>query len=370
MLLKTLFVILSLFIALPTYAQLFRLKVTDYGCTSGPLCTQFQTLIDGEVAKIEADINKDLPNAQPTRLMEGMANSSVMAGKGVGKDYSSYMETFLIGVGAGVGADLEKSKDPKSDLSGAGVAPGVVVGLNLSFMDTARILGMDTNHLNLYFNFMSYNHKMNFDDKSKKSSAELNMMTAGVHLRYDWVKPRGSKLFGWGGVKFHMGYEYNKTDILFSSQINESVDTTSGSGPTEYQISGNVSGNPQALINVATHSIPFELSTDIRILYILSLYGGVGIDYNMGEAQGRGALNADPSTISCSGGAACTAAGNPDAEVQATANINTKAKVKPFLYRAFAGAQINLPYFRVYGQVDKSLGDDLIGVTGGVRFVF
>lgn len=344
-------------------AQIFKLRVTDYGIGSGN--TTFESFVNTEIQKIQNDINKDLPSAPPKRLMEGMANSSVMAGKGVGTDYASNMEVFLIGAGVGVGADLEEDTTSDSDISGVGIAPGIIVGANLGFIDTKTLLGMDTNRLNMYLNFMKYGMDRDIEDEpGKESSAELDLLTMGAHFRYDWIKGNGNKLLGWGGVKFHFGYEYNKTDITFNSKITESVSSTSGNGET---ISGTITGNPEAKIAVATHSIPLELSTDVQLLYFLSLYGGLGADYNFGQAKGDGALNADESTVSCSGG---VCAGGTSVKVKPEANINATGKVKALTTRGFVGVQFNLPYVRIFAQANKSFGDELIGVAAGVRLAF
>lgn len=352
-------------IPLTSHAQIFRLRITDYdGADGNPILKNF---IDSEILKVENEINKDLPSAPPQRLMEGMANSSVAAGKGIGSDYASDMEYFLIGAGVGVGADLEKDKTTDSDMSGVGVAPGLIFGTSLSWMDAKRFLGMDTDRLRLYVNFMNYSHKQTLNDKeNERSEAQLDMFTIGAHLRYDWIKGKGSKWLGWGGVKFHFGYEYNKTNLVFSSQINETVNETSG-GAT---INGTISGSPRAKIAVNTHSIPIELSTDVRLLYILSLYTGVGVDYNWGQAKGSGALNGDESAIDCTAGATCTAAGNPTILVRPEANIDATGKVTAFTPRAFLGAQINLPYVRIFVQGDKVLGNEVVAATAGVRFVY
>lgn len=373
MILKIALISLALaFFSEESSAQIFRLRVTDYGGTdSNPA---FKDYIDSEIQKIQNDINKDVPNAPTSRLMEGTANSSVMAGKGIGSDYASNMNVFLIGAGMGVGADLAKSsmmengQEKKTDLSGVGLAPGVIVGFNLGFMDSKTFLGMDTDRLNVYFNFMNYKYKHTLNDKpDERSEVELDMLAFGTHFRYDWIKGKGNKLFGWGGVKFHFGYEYNKTDIRFSTQLNETLDDVDPA-PTGDVLSGVIGGNPSAIINSSTHSIPLELSTDVQFLYILSLYGGLGADYNMGKATGKGSLNADESSVGCSGGSAC--GGNPTIKVQADANINGSGSVNPLLFRGFAGVQVNLPFVRVYGQVDKAFGNDLIGATAGVRFVY
>lgn len=64
--------------------------------------------------------------------MEGMADSSAIAGKGIGSDYASGMQVMLIGAGVGVGADLEKDKTTNSDLSGIGAQPAIILGAILA----------------------------------------------------------------------------------------------------------------------------------------------------------------------------------------------------------------------------------------------
>ena len=345
-------------------AQIFTIKVTDYGAGAGnPV---FENFVNQEILKIQNEINEDLPSAPPQRLMEGMANASVMAGKGMASDYASNMQVFLIGAGVGAGADLAKDKDTDSDVSGVGVAPGVVFGMNLGWMDAQKFLGMDTDRLNLYLNFMSYKHEQQIsEDPGKESSADLDMTALGFRLRYDWIRGNGSKLFGWGGVKFHFGYEYNKTNIAFNSKINETINESSSNGEI---LTGTITGDPRANIMVNTHSIPLELSTDVQLLYILSLYGGIGADYSWGQAKGNGTLNAPNSSINCTGGAC--GPGGTTVQVQPDANIDATGKATAFTYRGFAGVQLNLPYIRIYGQVNKPIGNDLIGANVGVRFVY
>lgn len=360
-----LFALVFALVPLTASAQLFRIRATDYGAGNGNAV--FRAYVDSELAKIQADINKDLPSGQPNRLMEGMANSSAMAGKGIGTDYASNMDVFLVGAGVGVGADLHKDSTTKSDLSGAAVAPGVVVGMNLAWMDARRFMGMDTDRLNLYFNFMKYNYDRQVSDKpDQKSSAELDMMALGVHMRYDWIKGAGNKFLGWGGVKFTFGYEYNKNDITFRSTIKKDASDIPSSGGETY--SGTIDGKPVATINTATHSIPLALSTDVQLFYFVSLYTGVGVDYNWGQAKGKGNLNSNDSTITCTGGAVC--GGGTSITVRSEANIDASGKATNWTSRAFAGVQFNLPFFRVFVQADKQLGTDVLGATVGARFIY
>jgi hypothetical protein len=352
-------------------AQLFDLKVTDYGvnCSGGVAQQAFCNYIDTQIASVEQDINKDLPSGQPTRLMKGMADSSVFAGKGIGTDYASNMDVMLIGAGVGAGADLHKDKTTNSDLSGAAVAPGAIIGMNLSWMDAKRFMGMDTDRLNVYFNFMSYDLQKNMNNKpGEKSDVDLDMLSLGTHFRYDWIKGSGSKWLGWGGVKFTFGYEYNRNNITLHSQITKnSSDFENTTGPGGETLSGTISGRPVARIMTATHSIPLALSTDVQLLYFLSLYTGLGVDYNWGQSRGKGDLNGSESPITCSGGAC---GGGQTIKVQPTANINATGRATSFTSRAFAGIQFNLPFIRIFVQADKSLASEVVSATAGVRLVY
>ena len=370
MLHKCLLVLFTLALGLyatPSSAQIFDLKITDYGgLETVPGFAAFKSSIDAQIQDQENTINKDFPSGTPDRLMEGMANSSVMAAKGIGTDYASNMDVFLIGAGIGVGADLAKPSGTDSKISGVGVAPGLVVGFNLGFIDTNSLLGMDPKRLNIYFNFMSYNLTKNFDDGGKKSEAGLDTLSFGSHIRYNWIRPKGNRLLGWGGVKLTTGFEYNKTEISFKTNINETFNQTTSNGEV---VTGPLTGSPEASILASTTSIPLAISTDVQILYFVSLYTGAGVDFNMGTAKGKGNLNASPTQLNCTNGI-CGGGAGRDLTVQLKGNLDTSAKVNPFLYRAFAGVQLNLPWTRIFVQVDKSLSNELIGATAGLRFAF
>ena len=344
-------------------AQIFDIEITDWGGINNQTLRDF---VNTQIDKIKTDLNKDLPNGSPDRLLEGMANSSAMAGKGIGTDYTSSMDVFVIGLGVGAAADLEKNKEYDSDLSGIGVAPGVMLGMNLGFMDARHFLGMETNRLNWFVNFMSYTHDQEMGKEDKPTDLNLKMLAFGTHLRYDLVRPSGPGLLRWGGFKFTFGFEYNATTTTFTSKIKETISETTSNGEV---IHGTIEGSPKGIIESTTMSIPIALSTDLRLFYILSIYTGVGADYNMGKATGKGDLNGTESTLDCDTGGLC----DPTAQqirVRPIANLDSEGKVTPFTFRAFAGAQINLPIVKIFAQVDKSLTNEVMAATAGIRLAF
>lgn len=339
-------------------AQLFKLTTTSYGTMPGAL----QASWDAALLDIQAEANKDLPStSEPKRFMQGMANSSVMAGKGIGSDYASRMNVLLIGAGVGVGADLEKDKATGSDISGVGVQGGLIIGTNLGWLDTEKIFGLYADRLNVYFNYLGYDLDRTMGD-GDKNRLQADLKSFGFHVSYDLVKPKGNSMLRWGGVKVHTGFEYNSTKLKFTTDLNQTINETVTAGATSGTVTGTLTGKPSATIDANTQSIPLEVSTNVQLLYFLSLYTGLGVDMNFGKAKAAGALNADPTPLQYNGGAGPT--------VQADANISGSGNVDSFLTRAFAGVQINLPYTNIFVQADKSLGNDLIGASAGLRFVY
>lgn len=350
----TLLSLISFFIfPLTLQAQLFKFETTDYGDL--PLSAHAQW--DSALSEIESNLNKDFPSApNPSRLMKGIANSSVLSGKGVGSDYASRMKVALIGGGVGVGVDLEADKSTDSPFSGTNAQVGIMLGTNLGWLDAEKILGLETEKLNVYFNIFGYDLTHRFDDIDQ---AELKTRSAGFHVSYDIVPSRGSHLFRWGGVKLHAGYEYNFTNLEFSTSIKENINEDLGAPGT---VEGSLEANPHAGITATTHSIPLEASTNVQLLYFLSLYTGAGVDINFGKARGIGSLNAQTSELSYNGG------DGPSVEVEA--NVSGSSKVNPFNARVFGGVQINLPFVNIFVQADKVIGNELAGGTMGLRLVY
>lgn len=356
------FIIGFLFFPENSSAQLFRIRTINYG----DVPTNERASWDEALMDIQEKVNEQFPGSVSSkRLMEGMANSSVMAGKGIGSDYASRMEVFLIGGGIGLGADLEKDKTVGTDLSGVGVQGGIILGTNLGWLDRPKIFGLDSNRFNLYFNYFGYKTEKELGD-NKQNLVGAKFRSMGFHASYDLMPSMGSNWLRWGGLKIHTGYERNSTIITMSSSIAEDVNQTSGSG----SISGTITGKPVAKINATTQSIPLEISTNVQFLYFFSLYTGLGLDFNLGGADGDGSLNADPTTLTYDSDNDPSNGTLTGPTVQADANSNDQGDVKRYFTRAFAGVQFNLPFLNIFVQADKALGTELIGATAGVRVVY
>jgi hypothetical protein len=211
-------------------------------------------------------------------------------------------------------------------------------------------------------NLMVYLMKDDYEDTAGGID-NAGIKSFGVMASYKWKDGKGTRAAGWGGVKLHTGYQYNSIDFNFSKTLNEPFSATSG-GVTA---SGTIIGKPSAGLEVATHSIPLEISTDVRFLYILSLYGGLGLDYSWGEAKSKVGLNASTADLCTGVGATCTSG---QLDVTPEANINGNGKADAFGSRAFLGLQVNVPFVRIYVQGNKNLSNEMVSGAAGVRLAF
>jgi hypothetical protein len=253
---------------------------------------------------------------------------------------------------------MEKDQSTDSDLSGLGVQGGFIIGTNLGWMDAEKILGLYTDRLNVYANYLGYNMDLTLGNNEKLNA---KLTSFGLHASYDLVLPKGYSILRWGGIKVHTGYEYNSTKLKYTASISEEVKETLGTGT----VTGNLKAKPTAKIDANTHSIPLEVSTNVQLLYFLSLYTGLGVDINFGSAKGAGSLGVEETQLQYNGSGA-----GSGPTVQAEANVDGSGNANSFLYRAFAGVQINVPFVNIFVQADKALGTELVGATAGVRFVY
>jgi hypothetical protein len=358
-----LLIILILSFSVNLHAQIFRTEVTDYGGLDsiGPL----KNFIDNELAKIENQINEDIPNSSPARIMRGMANSSTLASSGANSDYSSRLETFLIGVSLSASADLDEENGTDSDVSGVGAAPSLLIGGNLNRLGLSHFAGMDTKRLNAYVNYMQFGYEQNLTGNlGYDSEARVSSKTIGFKFQYLWKNGKEYRHISWGGIRLHWGYQYNESEFAFEKEVDEVVDLDNGA----QNFNGRLTGRPKFRVDVRTHTIPLEISSDVRFFKFLGFFGGTGVNFNFGKAKGSGKADIEATPLICSdGGAIC--GGSRILQMQVQGAAQTEDVVDPLTARAFLGTQINLPHVQLYGELDNTLGTEIYGATVGLRYV-
>ena len=331
------FIFLLSFYSSSAYAGLFSIGNRTGNCT----------LVCGE---LENQINANLPNADQSTYLKGMANSAVTAQKGTGVDYASNMKLVGFGGAIGVGADL--GDNSTSDLISGDVDANQVTGFSattaLYFGFNAGVLSgklgaVDTKRLNVYLNYLSV-------DAPDIDGLSGNSKSFGLHFQYKLipVKSIGLGTFAWGGLDFTTGVEYSKMKLSFKKDFQESY---SNGGNT-----ATFNGTATVGADIQTTTIPLEISTNVHLLYVFNLYGGLGVDLSFGSAESISTLTGD---VSVTGG---TGTGSLD--------LGQKESPDLFSMKGFVGAQFNLAILKFYTQLTKGLTNDTLGVALGARIVW
>lgn len=318
-----------------SFAGPFQITNRVYGTSDTAIIAQIDSLFD----KVENDVNSDLPDADQKTYLRGISNSNVMSGKGSGTDYANDIEFGIFKYSWGAGVDLGDA-DASSvingeintkQLRGAAFQVGIMLGIDLGAFQGGSIGPINTQDLDLFFNFNSK------DLSNVAASFTGKLSSLGFHARYklmpgNEISPYGS--LNWGGLYFTTGFEKHSMLLKLNLNIN-TTQTVDGLG------TATLAGTATAGADVTTYSIPLELSTNVQWIYFLTTSLGAGLDLNFGEAKSLAEATTTLTT---------TAASGPSAE--GNINMGTSDGPSSVWFRWFIGQQVNLFIFKVNLQID------------------
>ncbi|MDR0568846.1 MAG: hypothetical protein LBG87_06535 [Spirochaetaceae bacterium] len=260
---------------------------------NGEVSTLFNQALDqinGQIANIDGT---------PEKVIKAFGNASVYSSTGATlRNYAGY-RLFGVALGAMFGAQLpysifevignpdigtevmdklEKEKDMVAGINAQGV--NLQFGLNMSFLVKNLYLGVKAG----YFPgnaFLSDNFK-------------FTTWSFGVTASYQFfpkmnVLPIG--LLVWRGLSVNSGVIYQGTAMGMEMPLDK-VSINNGNF--------NLSIDPKAALDITVHTvtIPIEAVTSVRLLWILNLAVGLGIDVGFGSSKiavsATGDINADP----------------------------------------------------------------------------
>lgn len=264
------------------------LGVQISGTVWDPILNEFEAQIEGD---------PDIQNyTTPSDIARGFANagaaSTHLATQRSFSDYRAF--ALVVGTGAAISAPtvdpsaIESVADDFSDdgdiYFGAAVQPVTVsFGVNLSrWVDRLRV--------NAKFGYFNLPYGTIADEVSFRS------MTIGVGADYQIVETRSvlAGVLRWRGVSLGTGLNYQTN----STAIQLTIEDDSLSIPvTQTDLGVTVPGAPETLGNLvlspeveaeilsSSWSIPLEVSTGLRILYILDVNIGAGVDLALGRSE-------------------------------------------------------------------------------------
>lgn len=338
-------ILLAFALALPlsSYALQLNVNVTSCGALGATQCSA----LENEIRNY-----KDLPDVSVDKYADGVASANAFAMKGQGTDYSENFDLFMVQASAGgaLDGDLNEVQDNPQSADGIGLGGALTVGLNLDVLPVDKIGPVELKKLDLFASLMSYS----LDQDSSGNEIKGDLSSFGVFARYRFYDPVDivpGYMFHWTGIHLHTGIQRSSMDISMRRTLdNETV--SSGGASADF-----TNGLASFDLETTTTSIPVEISTAVRMAYALTLYTGAGFDYTMGSSD-----------IDFSAGGNLSGTGGFTAEVDADESASGKPEATNF--RAFGGLQINVPFVRLFAQVNKGLGNDLIGASAGLKVVW
>lgn len=358
---KHLQLIMTLIFLAPTaYAGPFTITCSGSDCTNAAVVEL--------INQLETEYNNQLPEADASTYLKGMANASVTSAKGAGIDYANDIDLFLIQGSLGVGADMGSSGFGDfvggdldgNQLRGIGIHPTLTGGINMGIFDWGGYFedkwGISLDKLKIFFNILPQLDYDTTTGSNIKIAAEISNF--GLHFRYKFRDPKSiipGRMLYWTGLDFSSGIQ--RTYMKISSTRTETI-TKTDSGATITASNATVTAGAE----VSTWSIPVEVSTGVQWLYAFTTYIGAGADINFGEAKATSTVDA-PTTIS--GGGITSATLTPALDLGQTDSPDT---IKP---RLFFGQQIGIPIAKLYVQMNYTpVGDKIYGLNAGVKLVW
>lgn len=350
------FVIACALVATPLFAEQVCGPVTVSAVSGAP----FQTEIENEVC---TQINSKFQTGNLSSVLGYMARAYAVAAQGRVADYGTNMQVFSLGaattlavsnisVPTGYG-DLEAlgkrlSAQTVPDV-GTGFSATATLGVSLRTTSLRKRGWFDPKNLNLYASFfllpsMSY------------QSYSIDALTGSFYLQYKLLQPRKVPfaLVTWGGLDLGLGYTYSASTFkIESTEKLASINFTSNGKNIVYEPTGSLS------LAYTTHTIPLELSTNVSLLYFLSLVVGAAADFHVLTKAELGA--------NVSG--AVKVDGTSTAGDYARFTTTETGKLSGVGFRVFGGPQFNIWKMRLF-TLAHATSDSTYGLTLGARFTW
>lgn len=276
--------------------------------------------------KLDSALDEDLHLVDMSPFMTEMANAAVLSTKGMGVDYATNPQRFVVGasVGTAVSGNGVRFGRGSEGVPSGGFALQIagMAGVNLGALADEESFAR---RFQLYVNGMALSTAL---DPFKGS-----FLHAGAHAQVQLIRPGGRRgIFEWGGLAFTTGYEYATYTLTLQEELPVETDALTWDATGTYTVEASAA------------SIPVELSTNLRVS-VVTVYGGAAFDINQGS---------DATSLVSLGGDVLANAGGGVRLGDATVSTGAAGQGDAYFPRGFVGVQINILPVKVYGHVNAA----------------
>lgn len=332
---------------------------------NNPVCTASLPNINAQLKDVEAMVNDNLPQVDAKRYATGMGNSIALASKGLTVDYGSQISLGLLG--GGLGFALDPGDKGLSGLESGALPAGIggqvsfLAGLNLGLLPIPNLGPIDWKKGIVFVNFLSANLP-----KLPNSEVEFDGTTfnIGAHVRYKLIDRFNYTfgLFEWTGVDVTSGLNYTSFKLTMKYKVKEDFNEDLGSGN---KMVGSYNTNFIFGPDIGIFNIPIEASTGIKVLWVLRLYGGLGIDINFGYSNIKLDAPGDLTADFVQGTSVVDTISAPT-----NLNLGGESRADILALRTFGGFQLDFAVFNIFVQANFSPTANTYGLAYGARFYY
>ncbi len=304
-------------------------------------------------AQLSAEIDKLYQASEARKYVDGFGNAQAFTTRGMGVDYASNMKYLMIGAAANLSLNVEKGYVPQDTRSpppieGAGSNATIMAGTNL------RWLGLRP--ISIFANY--------FQSSGAHGTFDAKLHNWGVHAQLKLFGPKDDEtawnvLMRWGGIDITSGVDFSQLNLELGVGKHVKSDIPLGAAGNAHVL---VNSTGKFALDMSTLSVPLEVTTNFRVLYIASVYGGVGFDWQFG-GENKIALDLDGKMTGTVAGMSADIG-----TVKATAaerGVPVAGKL-----RGLVGAQVNLWLLKLFTQVNVMPDAGLFSLALGVRLVY
>ncbi len=328
-------------------------RSTRAQCNAGdPVCITINPSTEGAAFLQAAGVSVDQLKSQIAGLFQatnvnsflhGFQNAQSFSSKGMGVDYASEATLAEIGATFAVASNVEKAYKPSGSYSDPPVSGG---GANFSLMGGIGLglIGLDP--VMIFGNW--------FKGSATVGQLDGEYQNWGVHAQFRLFGPSRSMsatklVVRWGGIAVTSGVDRAHLQLSTSKSINSTINVAQDTTVTVASTTA-----PTFVLTQTTYSVPLEVTTSLRLLSLLTVYGGVGFDFQLG---GGADMNIDMAAH-LSGKYQGTKVDNVgDARVQVQGHVSPDAA----RMREIFGVQLGLfDVIRLFAQVNTTASSPML----------
>jgi hypothetical protein len=328
-----------------------------------PLAAQFAQQAGVDIPTLQADVQRELEALFQTYrvadYLRSFGDAHSFASRGLGVDYASNFKAVMFGVAGNLSLNVERGylpRDTRTQPPAGGVSTNatIMTGLNLDYFSLAPIT--------LFGNY--------FSRAGTVDEFAADLSNWGVHAQLKLWGAREERLLNallrWGGLDVTAGLEHAHLRLTLARDFRRDIPV--GSSANGYTSSVAVDSMGRFNLDMRTLALPLEITTNVRLLYLLSLYAGVGFDWQLAGGNDL-SVDLDGTMV----GNATSSDGQHTTVELGTATVDAGESAGPSKGRLrwLAGLQVNVLVIKVFAQLNLAAQDPVLAsVALGARVAY